>query len=322
MSVLKGIILLMSLVLLTGCKTGAGRQQVSDKPNILIILADDMGFSDLGFMGSGIHTPNLDALAENGLVYSHFYNTARCCPTRASLLTGLYPHQTGMGWMTASDLGYPGYTGDLNLECITVAEALDKSEYNCYMTGKWHLTHERYIHPDGPRHSWPLQRGFNKFYGHLSGGGSYFHPGDLIDDNQWLEIPDDSYLTSAVSDSAAAFLEDHFEKGRGPFFFYLSYYAPHRPLHALQGDVAKYRGSFLKGWDRYREEKYNQQVELGIAGPGWALSGRDPEIAAWETLSDEEKRLWDARMAVYAAMIDRMDQGIGKVLDVLRKNDA
>jgi len=290
------------------------------RPNILLILADDMGYSDLGFMGSGIETPNIDRLGKEGLIFNQIYNTARCCPTRASLLTGLYSHNTGMGWMTASNLGHPGYTGDLNDQCATFAQVLSQYGYKTYMTGKWHVTYDKFMKPDGPKHSWPIQRGFDKYYGHLTGGGGYYHPGNLIYNNEWLEIPDDFYLTTAVSDSTVAFIQHHLEtEPDKPFMFYLAYYAPHRPLHAPQKYVSKYRGKFMEGWDVLRERKFNRLKELGMIKDSEKLSARPSDIPAWDSLSDHEKKIWDARMAVYAAMIDCMDEGIGKVLNLLEE---
>ena len=160
------------------------------RPNVLLILADDMGFSDLGCCGGEIETPHIDRLAHHGLRYTQFYNTGRCCPTRASLLTGLYAHQTGMGWMTAADLGHPGYTGDLNQRCSTIAELLAASGYGTYMSGKWHLNHDRSLKPEGPRHNWPLQRGFRRYFGPLNGGGSYFSTQTLTADNTRIAGPD------------------------------------------------------------------------------------------------------------------------------------
>ncbi|TLX76639.1 arylsulfatase [Labilibacter sediminis] len=301
--------------------SSCSRQELKEQlaPNIILIMADDMGFSDLGFMGSGIETPNIDKLAANGITYTQFYNTSRCCPTRASLMTGLYQHQTGMGWMTAANLGTEGYTGDLNEHCVTIAQMLQECDYSCYMTGKWHITADKYMHPDSSKHNWPIQRGFDKYYGHLSGGGGYYKPKNLIHDNEWLQIPDDFYLTTAVSDSTVSFLRQHFESGnKNPLFTYVAFYAPHRPLHALEKDVAKYRGKFMKGWDKLREEKLQKLYEIGIADSTWQLSERGEGILAWDELSPDDQKIWDARMAVYAAQIDCMDQGIGQIMDVLK----
>lgn len=293
------------------------------KPNIVLIMADDMGFSDLGFMGSGIETPNLDKLAEGGLVYNQFYNTGRCCPTRASLMTGLYPHNTGLGWMTASNLGHQGYTGDLNKNCATVAELLKEGGYATYLTGKWHLTYDGYQMQESPKDTWPVQRGFDKFYGHLSGGGGYYNPKNLVYNNEWLKVPEDFYLTTAITDSTVSFINQHFrEKKDDPFFSYVAYYAPHRPLHALKHDIDKYRGKFMEGWDVLRKKRMKKLLELGIADSTWKLSERPKDIKAWDKLTLDQKKIWDARMAVYAAQMDCLDQGVGKILETLKKNNA
>lgn len=293
------------------------------RPNIILILADDMGFSDLGFMGSGIQTPNIDKLAGNGMVFSQFYNTGRSCPTRASLLTGLYAHQTGLGWMTSANLGHPGYTGDMNNHAVTIAQVLKGANYNCYMTGKWHVTYDKYMKPEGPKHNWPIQRGFDRFFGHLTGGGSYFTTQTLTNDNEQLTPSKDFYLTTAITDSTVSIINHHFkEKKKEPFFFYVAYYAPHRPLHALQKDIDKYRGKFMNGWDENRRLRYNKMRELNIINSNCKLSERDPQIPAWETLTEQEKQIWDARMAVYAAQIDCMDQGVGQIIATLKQNNA
>lgn len=292
----------------------------SDKPNIVLIMADDMGYSDLGFMGSGIATPNLDKLAKQGVVFSQFYNTGRSCPSRASLLTGLYAHQTGIGWMTSSNLGYPGYTGDLNNQCVTIAQVLKKVDYSCYVTGKWHVTYDKFMGPEGPKHNWPIQRGFDRFYGHLSGGGSYFST-KMTNDNEQMKAPENFYLTNAVTDSTVSIMNKHFkEKKDDPFFFYVAYYAPHRPLQALQKDIEKYRGKFMNGWDENRKQRYNKLRELNMINSNCLLSDRDNQIPSWDDLTDEQKKVWDARMAVYAAQIDCMDQGIGKIVSTLEEN--
>lgn len=292
------------------------------RPNIVLILADDMGYSDLGFMGSGIQTPNLDKLANGGVVFSQFYNTGRSCPSRASLLTGLYAHQTGIGWMTSTNLGYPGYTGDLNNQCITIAQVLKGADYSCYMTGKWHVTYDKFMKPEGPKHNWPMQRGFDRFFGHLTGGGSYFTTQTLTNDNVQIKRPDNFYLTTAVTDSTVSIMNKHFkEKKDDPFFFYVAYYAPHRPLQALQKDIAKYRGKFMNGWDKNRELRYNQLKKMNMIPAGCKLSDRDDKIEAWDSLTEDQKKVWDARMAVYAAQVDCLDQGVGKIIATLKENN-
>ncbi len=286
-------------------------QQKPARPNIILIMADDMGYSDLGCFGSEISTPNIDALAADGLRFTRFYNAARCCPTRASLMTGLYPHQTGIGHMTSDD-GEPAYRGDLNQNCVTIAEVLKSAGYRTGISGKWHLTkHTGYW--DGSeytsKHNWPLQRGFDTFYGFIQGSGSYFDP-LLVRDNTPVEATGDNfYLTDAISDSAIKFIQD-WNDDPDPFFLYVAFNAPHWPLHALPDDIDKYKDRYNVGWDKIRESRYQKMIELGIIDPKWKLSPLDPENEPWETTPNKE---WQSRrMAVYAAMIDRMDQGIGR----------
>jgi arylsulfatase len=272
-----------------------------------------MGFSDLGCYGSEILTPNLDRLAKEGLRFTQFYNTARCCPTRASLLTGLYPHQTGVGHMT-EDYAKPGYRGNLNQQCVTIAEVLQEAGYQTMMCGKWHVT--RYMGPEGPKHTWPLQRGFEKFFGTIQGGGSYFDPVSLCRGNQFMQAAGDFYYTEAISDSAAQFIEEA-ARSEKPFFLYVAYTAPHWPLHARSADLARYRGRYGMGWDQLREQRYRRMIDLGIIKANWALTPRDERVLPW---IDVPYRSWhERRMEVYAAQVDNMDQGIGRILEKLRQ---
>ncbi|MEE9369843.1 MAG: arylsulfatase [Sedimentisphaerales bacterium] len=290
-----------------------------NRPNIVLIMADDMGYSDLGCYGGEIQTPNLDKLAADGLRFTQFYNTARCCPTRASLMTGLYPHQTGMGWMTAANLGHKGYIGDLNNSCVTIAEVLKQAGYSTYMTGKWHLTYDKYR--DGPKHNWPRQRGFERFYGTISGGGSYFKPDKLTDNNTRIQAPDeDYYYTDAISDNAVRFITEHRQsKDNEPFFLYVAYTCPHWPLHAKPEDIAKYRGKYIKGWDVLRAERHKRMLKMGIADKDWLITPRDKKVKTWDEVDQAKKELWDLRMAVYAAQIDCMDQGIGRIVSAVEQ---
>lgn len=307
----------LSFLILSECSgPDNANLSVSEKPNIIIIMADDMGYSDIGCYGGEISTPNIDRLAANGLRYTQFYNAGRCCPTRASLLTGLYSHQTGMGWMTAGDLGYPGYTGDINNQCVTIGEVLQEAGYATWVVGKWHVTHDKYIGPDGPKHNWPLQRGFDKYYGPQHGGGSYFTPGFLTNGNDRIETPEGYYTTDAFSDTASQYIENH-DKSK-PFFMYLAYTAPHFPLHAKPEDIEKYDGKYLKDWDIIREARYEKMMEMGILEDHWDLSVK-AGVPDWNELSDAKKQEFDKRIAVYAAQIDCMDQGIGRVIESLEK---
>ncbi|MFD0958191.1 arylsulfatase [Paenibacillus chungangensis] len=286
------------------------------RPNVVLILNDDMGYSDIGCYGGEIETPNLDRLAAEGIRFSQFYNTARCSPSRASLLTGLHPHQTGIGILTDND-GPEGYPGNLNRQCVTIAELLKQNDYRTYMSGKWHLAND--IRHDN--HTWPLQRGFDRFYGTLAGAGSYFRPLTLMRDNDNIdgdELPEDYYYTDEISVQASSYVEDHaaFHADQ-PFFMYVAYTAPHWPLHAKHEDAAKYKGRFDSGWDGLRERRLARLKESGILNEGCRLSERDPSQPSWELAEHKDYLL--RCMEVYAAQIDSMDQGIGKIIDALER---
>ena len=283
------------------------------KPNIILIMSDDMGYSDIGCYGGVIDTPVLDGLAENGLRMTRFYNTARCCPTRASLLTGLYPQQAGIGHMM-NDKGTDAYRGDLSKKAVTIAEVMKEAGYSTYMSGKWHVT--PYVAKDNntSKHNWPLQRGFDKFFGTIHGAGSFYDPNSLTRDNEFIAPEDDFYYTDAISDNAVKFIEGH--SGENPFFMYVPYTAAHWPMHARPEDIKKYIGKFDDGWDAMREKKYQKMLDMGLIKPEWKLSGKD-DIPEWE---DAEMKDWYASlMEVYAAMVDNMDQGIGRVMGALEK---
>lgn len=294
-----------------------------ERPNIVLILADDMGFSDIGCYGSEIYTPYLDRMAENGLRFSQMYNCARCCPSRASLLTGLYPHQAGIGHMVAN-LGSPAYQGYLRDDVITIAEGLKLGGYNTGMSGKWHVggyykaSDEASWKPGEEGHPIPTQRGFDKFYGTLEGCGSYFNPHTLMEGDKFIRVGEDEdfYYTDAISEKAVQMIQE-FSSENAPFFLYVSYTAPHWPLHARPEDVEKYRGKYLKGWDKLREERYERLVEMDMIKAEWNMSPRDENSPPWDDVTNKE---WeDMRMAVYAAQVDRMDQGIGLIYDKLQE---
>lgn len=285
-------------------------------PNVLLILADDMGYSDLGSYGSEIRTPNLDRLAKNGLRFTQFYNAARCCPTRASLLTGLYPHQAGVGHMLGN-WRPPAYTNGLNDRCVTVADLLREAGYRTYQVGKWHVGGMGARAGGG---NFPLDRGFDRFYG-TAGGGNYFAPRPLFLDRKPVQPGEGYYLTDALSDQAVRFLQEHGrDHAAQPFFLHLCYTAPHFPLHARPEDIARYRGKYRDGWDAVRQRRFARQKELGIVDRRWKLSPRDPVAQPWSETKDREE--WDLRMAVHAAMVDCMDQGIGRVMEAVRKLGA
>jgi arylsulfatase len=294
---------------------------MTTQPNIVLIMADDMGYSDLGCYGGEIETPTLDRLAGEGLRYRSFYNTARCCPARGSLLTGLYPHQVGLGWMTAADLGTDGYTGDLSANCATIAEALRPAGYRTYLSGKWHVTRDAFTGADGPRHSWPCQRGFDRYIGSMTGGGSYWRPPRFTIGNERVEPPSDTYYTDVISDNACTFIDDHTRHdGEAPFFLYVAYTAPHWPLHASKDAIAKYRGRFRQGWDVLRHERHERMTAMGLLDPRWALSPRGEGIPPWDELARSQQDEYDVRMAIYAAQVEAMDQGIGRVVATLEQH--
>lgn len=293
--------------------------QAADRPNIVIILSDDMGWSDIGCMGGEIATPNLDKLAVNGLRFTQFYNTARCCPTRASLLTGLYPHSTGVGHMM-EDHGKEGYRGDLNRRCATIAEVLKPAGYRTYAVGKWHVTRHR--GPEGPKDNWPLQRGFDRFYGTVHGAGSFFDPATLTRDNTQISAfadpeyqPQTYYYTDAISDHAARFVREHEQSASNqPFFMYVAYTTAHWPMHALPEDIARQRGKYDAGYEPTRQVRLQNQARLRLLDSRWEPA---PPVGNWEAQPD--KRWEAAGMEVYAAMVESMDRGIGRLIDVLRQ---
>ena len=286
------------------------------RPNIVLILADDMGFSDVGCYGSEIATPNLDRLADGGIRFSQFYNTGRCCPTRASLLTGLYSHQTGIGHMT-HDFGYDSYRGALNDRCKTIAEVLRPAGYFTAITGKWHVGSKL-----GER---PLQRGFDRFYGVSEGGGFYYklkkgrtiRLGDeVVGSFPDKPLPDDFYSTDAWTSYGIQFIDEALEQQK-PFFLYLAHNAPHFPLEAPLPLVEKHRGRYTGGWDALREKRHSNQLANGIFRKPWELSDRPEKIPDWDSLSNEQHDNLDNKMAAYAATIDALDQSVGRVIDAL-----
>jgi arylsulfatase A-like enzyme len=313
-------ILIVCFVLLASGTIQLSAEEPS-RPNIIVIMSDDMGYSDIGCYGGEIETPTLNGLAEGGLRFTQFYNTARCCPTRASLLSGLYPHQAGIGHMT-NPTEFEGYQGELNRRCVTIAEALQPAGYRTYMVGKWHVTTN--WRADDQKFNWPLQRGFDKFYGTIMGAGSFWDPATLTRGNTQIApesdpdySPDVYFYTDAISDNAAAYIDQHAaESPDDPFFMYVAYTAAHWPMHAKETDIAKYKGRYDEGYGAIREERYARAVELGVIRDSWELS---PQAGDWKNVQNRE---WELRcMEVYAAMVDSMDQGIGRIVDALQRNE-
>lgn len=297
------------------------KKKTSTKPNIVLILVDDMGFSDIGAYGSEIATPNLDRIASSGLRFTQFYNTSRCCPTRAALQTGVYPHQAGVGFMNGN-LGKPSYQGYLNKSVITIAEGLKTAGYTTLMSGKWHIGNT----PE----QWPGARGYDKYFALIGGTSHQFYPhpyklrevdffvknGAKLEQFTTEKKPADFYLTDEFTNQALSFLDETKNDGK-PFFLFTAYNAPHFPLQARKEDIEKYRGKYLKGWDVVRSERYQKLLSLGIIKPEWKLSPRDSLVPAWDQLRQTEKEAWDLKMAVFAAMVDRIDYNVGRILDKL-----
>jgi arylsulfatase A-like enzyme len=311
------------------------------RPNVVLILADDMGFSDVGCYGGEIRTPNIDRLAAEGVRFTQFYNMARCCPTRAALLTGLYPHQAGVGAMN-QDLGKPAYRGELNDRCVTIAEAL-RGAYHTGMAGKWHLCHltissggpaaKRLVNfeaPDAPvspsKANWPCNRGFEEHWGTIPGVEDYYDPYGLVHNEQMIRPEGkDFYYTDFITDHSVEMI-DRWAGGDKPFFLYVAYTAPHWPMQARESDVARYAKTNSVGWDRIREDRFGRQLATGIVGHGQGLSPRATyprlnegasALSAWE---DAPEKAWQARrMAVYAAMVETMDRGVGRILEKLHE---
>jgi arylsulfatase A-like enzyme len=302
----------------------------AEKPNIVLIMVDDMGYSDIRPWGGEIDTPNLDSLAKNGLRFTQFYNSARCCPTRATLMTGLHPHQTGIGHMTREETGSnkevpPAYAGNINDSCVTLAQVAKSSGYATFMAGKWHLAGR-------DQADWPLQRGFDRYYGCLAGATHYFEPygarimydGNTPDPKPKSTTDRPFYTTDAFADHARRFIDEH-EAGAGkdkPFFLYLAFTAPHWPHHAHDQELEKYRGKYAMGWDKLRDQRFDRQKQSGLIPASWRISPRDPEVPAWDSLDARQQDECADRMTAYAGMIDRVDQKLGDLIETLKKHDA
>ncbi len=316
---LLGIALVLGAVLGAGPSPGASRAgtPAADAPspgtrtNVIVFLADDLGYSDLGCYGSEIRTPNLDALAESGLRFTDFYNTGRCSPSRAALLTGFYPHQVGLNGVI-NDENLDGGTRALSPDVPTLAEVLREAGYRTAMVGKWHLGHERPF--------WPRDRGFERFYGSPRAGGFYFRPpGDsliVLDDDE-VTLAEDWYATEAFTEHAVSFLQEA-DDLRRPFFLYFAFMAPHTPLQAPPELVEPYRGRYLPGFEPVRRERFGRMVRMSLASPRWRLLPAREIHEFWSGLDESGRAEVDERMAIYAAQVEAMDIAVGRVLEAVR----
>ena len=303
------------------CLSAASCLNAADKPNILYILADDLGFSDLGCFGGEIETPVLDSLVKGGVRLTQFYNTGRCCPSRAAILTGQYPHRVGLGHMTTNDLGRPGYRGVVSSEAQTIAQVLKPAGYRSFIAGKWHLGT-----PD------PTGNGFEEFYGTLVSAKRFFDSDHLVrfpEGRQARQYPEgEFYATDAVTDHALDFLKLARETPDQPWFLYLAYHAPHFPLHAPKQDIDKYADRYHSGWDQLRNERLKRMKEMGIVAADTRLTPRSTwqnygetktgTNPAWDDLPEDRRLDLARRMAIFAAMVDRMDAQLGRVIDDLK----
>ena len=306
-----------------GCIDNLIKNKDNSKPNILLIVADDLGFSDLGCYGGEIETPNIDKIAQNGIRMTRFYSCGRCCPSRASILTGLYPHRAGLGHMV-NDLGRPGYRGRVSDDAVTISQALQLADYRTFISGKWHL---------GTKD--PTKHGFEEFYGTLVSAQTFW------DTNHFLRLPQgrerrtyeegEFYSTNALTDHAIDFLNEARKTPDKPWFLYLAHNAPHFPLHAPKEDIARYADKYEVGWDEIRRQRFVRMKQLGIILEQSQLSPRsrywdwgEEETGtnpAWEDVPNDRQKDLARRMAIYAAMVDVMDRNIGRLINDLSNNN-
>ena len=296
-------------------------------PNVVVVLVDDLGFSDLGPFGGEIDTPHIDRLAGEGWTFTNYRTAPLCSPARAALLTGLNPHRAGFGLVAHTDPGYPGFSCTMPEDAPTLAESLRAGGYATFMVGKWHLTVDSRLHDGADRSSWPLQRGFDRYFGSMDGFTSLHHPHRLVQDNSVVDVPefpDGYFLTDDLTDRALGMIDElRANDADKPFFLYFAHTAVHGPIQAKEVDIAKYRGRYEAGWNTLRDERFARQRERGIVGadaelPQGALADGD-RIPLWDDLDDGERELFARYMEVYAAAVDEVDQSVGRLLAQLER---
>jgi len=295
----------------------------SGAPNVLYIVLDDTGYSQLGCYGSPIATPCIDSIAAGGLRYRDFHVNAMCSPTRASLLTGCNNHTVGVGYLTNNDLGFPPLSGNVDAKYGYISETLLENGYSTFAIGKWHLCNQKHMNGAGPFNQWPLGRGFEKFYGFLGAATSQFYP-DLVCDNHYIDppaSPEEGYhLSSDLVDKAIEYIGDqkscYPEK---PFFCYLAFGAMHAPPHAPRDYIEKYRGKFDEGWDVYRQNVFARQKEMGLIPENTELTGHNYLAPAWESLTEKQKNIFARFMEVFAGFLTYTDEQIGRLSEFLKK---
>ncbi|MEZ5247615.1 MAG: arylsulfatase [Acidimicrobiales bacterium] len=299
----------------------------ASSPNVVVVLLDDMGFSDIGPFGSEIPTPTLERLAAQGLRFTNYHTSPLCSPSRAAIQTGLNPHRAGFGGVANFDPGFPGWTMEIRPDVQTLPEAMRAAGYATFAVGKWHLTRDSAMHDGASRESWPIQRGFDRFYGVLEGWTNLHHPHRLIRDNSPVDVdtyPDGYYFTDDITDEAISYLKAlRAHDADRPFFLYLAHGAVHGPLHAKESDIARYRGNYDIGWDAVREDRFARQIDKGIFPAGTPMSPRNHErgheVRAWDDHTDDERSVFARYMEVYAAMVDNVDQNLARLMDAIEQ---
>ncbi|MEU5389432.1 arylsulfatase [Kitasatospora cineracea] len=294
-------------------------------PNVVVVLVDDLGYSDIGPFGSEVPTPVLDGLAARGVKLANYHTMPLCSPARAALLTGLNPHRVGYSFVANADPGFPGYGMEIAGDIPTLAQTLHDAGYATYAVGKWHLTRDSASSAADDRANWPLQKGFDQYYGVLEGLTSLFHPHQLVRDNSPLDIdefPDGYYYTDDITDRAIGMVKSlRAHDADKPFFLYLAHNAVHGPLQAKPEDLERHRGRYDGGWDELRARRFARQLAAGHFPPGTELPERNGEagheVGAWDELDAVQRKLYARYMEVYAAMVDNVDQNLGRLTDVL-----
>ena len=292
-------------------------------PNVVIIYMDDLGYSDPGCYGSEIDTPHIDALGARGQQFTHYTTHPICSPARAALLTGRNAHSVGTGWLSNTNAGFPGYTGEIPLNVPTLAETFRAAGYETLMTGKWHNTPTLDTVPSGPKHNWPTQRGFDTFYGFLEGETHFFFPSRLQQNNQLVAIdayPQDYYATDDWTDRSIQFIKElRGSSADKPFLLYLAHNAVHAPLQSKSADLAKYSGHYDEGWTELRAQRFHRQLEMGLVPEGTRLPESDPRVPLWQETDPADRKLFARHMETYAAMLDCVDQNLGKLVACLEQ---
>ena len=303
----------------------AERRAPDGAPNIVLVLVDDLGFADVGPYGGEIATPTLDRLAARGVRFTNYHTTPLCSPSRAALLTGINPHRAGFAYPANSDPGYPSYVFELPADAPTLAESLRDHGYATFMVGKWHLTGDRALNDAADKSSWPIQRGFDRYYGSMEGFTNLHAPHRLVWDNSPYAVqtyPQGYYLTDDLTDRAISMIKSlRASDDRKPFFLYFAHHAVHGPIQAKDADIARYAGIYDAGWDHVRDERFRRQVQIGLFGPDTALPPRNHEpgksVSSWDVLSSEQQQRFARYMEVYAGAVHAVDASLGRLLDAL-----